>query len=138
MATGNCATHINRWTALALIVSILFTGGYVTWKAIAGYRDRRDALAIFGRDVRREAEARHWRYEVVSAKDEGVLLYLQKTHYIQPDDAVAEWNAGNLDALVVSMEKAAGLVPQLSGTVSRSKTSERKEEEGTGYVLIVR
>jgi 4-amino-4-deoxy-L-arabinose transferase-like glycosyltransferase len=132
------ATHIHRWTALALIVSILFTGGYVTWKAIAGYRDRRDALAIFGRDVHREAEARYWRYEVVSAKDEGVLLYLQKTRYIQPDDAVAEWNAGNLDALVVSTEKAASLVPQLSGTVSRSKTSERKEEEGTGYVLIVR
>ena len=119
VATENCATHIHRWTAVALIVSIVFTGGYVTWKAIAGYRDRRDALAIFGRDVRREAEARHWRYEVVSAKDEGVLLYLQKTHYIQPDDAVAEWNAGNLDALVVSTEKAAGLVPQLSGTVSQ-------------------
>jgi len=134
----NRATHIHRWTALALIVSIVFTGSYVTWKAIAGYRDRRDALAIFGRDVHREAEARHWRYEVVSAKDEGVLLYLQKTHYIQPDDAVAEWNAGNLDALVVSTEKAAGLVPQLSGTVSRSKTSERKKEERTGYVLIVR
>jgi Dolichyl-phosphate-mannose-protein mannosyltransferase len=138
VATESCATHIHRWTAVALIVSTLFTGGYVSWKAIAGYRDRRDALAIFGRDVRREAEARHWRYEVVSAKDEGVLLYLQKTHYIQPDDAVAEWNAGNLDALVVSTEKAAGLVPQLSRTVSRSKTSERKEEEGMGYVLIVR
>ena len=138
VAIGNRATHIHRWTAVALIVSILFTGGYVTWKTIAGYRDRRDALAIFGRDVRREAEARHWRYEVVSTKDEGVLLYLQKAHYIQPDDAVAEWNAGNVEALVVSMEKAAGLVPQLSGTVSRSKTSERKEEEGTGYVLITR
>ena len=137
VATESCATHIHRWTAVALIVSILFTGAYVTWKTIAGYRDRRDALAIFGRDVRREAEARHWRYEVVSAKDEGVLLYLQKTHYIQPDDAVAEWNAGNLDALVVSMEKVAGLVPQLSGTVSQLKLSERKKEPETGYVLIV-
>ena len=123
---------------MALIVSILFTGGYVTWKAFVGYRDRRDALAIFGRDIRREAEARHWRYEVVSAKDEGVLLYLQKTHYIQPDDAVAGWNAGKLDALVVSMEKAAVLVPQLPGAVSRSKSSERKEEEGMSYILIVR
>jgi hypothetical protein len=119
-------------------VSILFTGGYVTWKAVTGYRDRRDALAIFGRDVRREAEARHWRYEVVSAKDESVLLYLQKTQYIQPDDAVVEWNAGNLDALVVSMEKAARLVSQLPGAVSRSKSSERKEEEKMGYILIVR
>jgi hypothetical protein len=138
VSTESCATHIHRWTAAALIVSVLFTGGYVTWKTIAGYRDRRDALAIFGRDVRREAEARHWRYEVVSTKDEGVLLYLQKTHYIEPDRAVVEWDAGNIDALVVSIEKAADLVPQLSGTVSRSRTSERKEEEGTAFVLIVR
>jgi hypothetical protein len=138
VAREGCATHIHQWTALALVVSILFTGGYVTWKAVTGYRDRRDALAIFGRDVRREAEARHWRYEVVSAKDESVLLYLQKTQYIQPDDAVVEWNAGNLDALVVSMEKAARLVSQLPGAVSRSKSSERKEEEKMGYILIVR
>jgi hypothetical protein len=120
-------------------VSILFTGGYVTWKVTTGYRDRRDALAIFGRDVRREAETRRWRYEVVSARDEGLLLYLQKTHYIEPGRAVAEWNAGNLDALVASSEKARGLMPQLRGAIlGQSKLSERPKEQGTGYVLITR
>src|SRR5581483_2235495 len=94
------------WTAAALVIAIFFTGGYVTWKVVTGYRDHRNALAVFGRDVRRAAEAHHWRYEVVSAKDEGLLLYLQKTHYIGPDQAVTEWNAGNLDALVASTEKA--------------------------------
>jgi hypothetical protein len=139
MATENCATHIYRWTAGALILAIFFTGGYATWKVVTSYRDHRDALAIFGRDVRRETEARHWRYEVVCAKDEGLLLYLQKTHYIQPDRAVAEWNAGNLDALVASTEKAPGLMPQLGGAiVSQLKSIEQKKEQGTGYVLITR
>jgi hypothetical protein len=139
VATDNCATHIYPWTAGALILAIFFTGGYTTWKVITGYRDHRDVLAIFGRDVRRETEAHHWRYGVVSAKDEGLLLYLQKTHFIEPDRAVAEWNAGNLDALVASTEKAPGLMPQLRGaTVSQLKSSERKKEQGTAYVFITR
>jgi Dolichyl-phosphate-mannose-protein mannosyltransferase len=138
VATENCATHIYRWTAGALILAILFTGGYATWKVVTGYRDHRDALAIFGRDVRREAETRDWRYEVVSAKDEGLLLYLQKMHYIEPDRAVAEWNAGNLDALVASTEKARALTPQLRGATAQLKLSERTKEQGTGYVLITR
>ena len=124
---------------IALLLAFFFTGGYTTWKVVTGYRDHRDALAIFGRDVRREAEARQWRYEVVSAKDEGLLLYLQKTQYIEPDRAVTEWNAGNLDALVASTEKAPGLVPQLrAATVSQLKTSERKKELGPGYIVITR
>src|SRR5437762_4958774 len=66
------------YLAIALLFAILFTGGYTIWKVVTGYRDHRDALAVFGRDVRREAEARHWRYEAVSAKDEGLLLYLDR------------------------------------------------------------
>jgi hypothetical protein len=130
---------IYRWTAATVIFSIFFTGSYATWKVVTGYRDHRDALAVFGCDVRREAESRHWRYEVVSTKDEGLLLYLEKTHYIKPDRAVAEWNAGNLDALVASTEKASGLMGQLRGaTASPLKPDERKKEQGTSYVLITR
>ena len=127
------------YLAIALVFAIFFTGGYATWKVVTGYRDHRDALAVFGHDVRREAEAHHWRYEVVSAKDEGLLLYLQKTHFIEPERAVAEWNAGNIDALAASTEKAPGLMPQLRGAiVSQLKSSERRKEQGTGYVLITR
>jgi 4-amino-4-deoxy-L-arabinose transferase-like glycosyltransferase len=139
VATENGRPRIYRWTMLALILSLLFAGGYTTWKVVTGYRDHRDALAIFGRNVCREAEARHWRYEVVSAKDEGLLLYLQKTQYIEPDGAVAAWNAGNLDALVASTEKAPRLMPQLRGaTVSQLKSSDRNKEQGMGYLLITR
>ena len=125
---------------IALAMAIVFTGGYTGWKVITGYRDQRNALAVFGRNVRHEAEARQWRYEVVSAKDEGLLLYLQKTHFVQPADAIREWNAGNLDALVASKEKAAVLMRDLQGAaLSRLQSNEREQhKQGRGYVLIAR
>jgi hypothetical protein len=128
------------WTVTALALAILFTGGYTGWKVITGYRDHRDALAVFGKNVRHEAEAHHWRYEMVSAKDEGLLLYLRKTHFVEPSDAVTEWNAGNVDALVTSEQKLAALMRELKGNaVARSEPNERDQyQQGRGYVLITR
>jgi 4-amino-4-deoxy-L-arabinose transferase-like glycosyltransferase len=132
-------TRVYRWSAVALILSILITGGYTVAKVIFGYRDHRDALVIFGRNVRKEAETRHWRYEVVSAKDEGLLLYLRKTNFIKPDRAIAEWNRGNLDALAAPAEKAPALIRELHGAVlSELKSNERKGEQRRDYVLITR
>jgi hypothetical protein len=134
-----CASALRPYLAIVLAFAILFTGGYTISKVISGYRHHRDALAIFGRDVRRQAAAYHWRYGVVSSKDEGLLLYLEKTHFIEPDHAVAEWNRGNIDALVASREKTPGLMSQLQGaTLSPLKSNERKKEQGNGYVLITR
>jgi 4-amino-4-deoxy-L-arabinose transferase-like glycosyltransferase len=126
------------YLVIALLFAIFFTGSYATWKAVTGYRDHRDALAIFGRNIRNEAETRHWRYEVLPAKDEGLLLYLQKTRFIAPDRAAADWNSGNLDALVASTEKASDLMGQLQGaTLFQLKSGRSKKGQGTGYVLIV-
>jgi hypothetical protein len=127
------------WSAIALLLSILVTGGYTISKVVSGYRNHRDALVVFGRKVRHEAEAHHWRYEAVAAKDEGLLLYLQKTHFIAPDRAVTEWNIGNLDALVVPTEKAPGLMRELHDAVlSQLKSNERNDELGQAYLLITR
>src|SRR5262249_18416982 len=133
-ATGSALRRVYRWSALALVLAIIFTVGYTGWKVIIGYRDHRDALAVFGRNVRHEAVAHRWRYEVVSAKDEGLLLYLQKTHFIEPECAVSEWNNGNLDALVASKEKARTLLPRLRGAV----LSELRGARPRHYVLITR
>ncbi len=122
------------WTVAALALAILFTGGYTVVKVVTGYREHRNGLAVFGRNVRHEAEARHWHYEVVSAKDEGLLLYLGKTHFIEPQRAVTEWNNRTLDALVASREKATTLMPNLQGAV----LSESKEPQARDYVLITR
>jgi len=128
--------HIYRWSAVALLLSILVTGGYTISKVVSGYRDHRDALVIFGRAVQHEAEAHQWRYEVVSAKDEGLLLYLLRTHFIEPDRAIAEWNRGDLDALVSPAEKAPALMRDLRGAALSELGSNAKEHER--YVLITR
>ncbi len=132
-------SRLYTWTAVALLLSILFTGGYTISKVISGYRDHRDALVVFGRNVRHEAEMHHWRYEVLSAKDEGLLLYLRRTHFIQPHRAITEWNLGNLDALVASTEKAPALMRELrDASVSQLKSNEKKEGQERGYVVITR
>ena len=140
VATQDTLTRMYRWSAVALLVAILFTGGYTGWKVITGYRDHRDALAVFGKHIRHEAEARRWRYEAVSAKDEGLLLYLRKTNFIEPATAITEWNNRNLDAVVASKEKAAVLMRDLQGAaLPQLQSSEREQcEQGTGYVLITR
>jgi hypothetical protein len=76
----------------------------------------------------------------VSAKDEGLLLYLGKMDFVKSADAVTEWNAGNLDALVASKEKAAVLMRDLQGAaLSQLQSSEREQHhEGRGYILITR
>jgi hypothetical protein len=138
VAIENSASRVHRWSAAAVIVAILFTGGYTLFKIVSGYRNYHDALVIFGRNVRHEAEAHHWHYEVVSAQDEGLLLYLRKTHFIEPDRAVIEWNRGNLDALVASTEKAPALLGELRDAfLSSLKSNERKKEQGRDYVLII-
>ena len=140
MATGTALARVYRWSAIALALAILFTGGYTGWKVITGYRNHRNALAVIGRNVRHEAEAHHWRYEVVSAKDEGLLLYLRKTHFVDSADAVTEWNAGNLDALIASKEKATVLMSELkSAALSQLQSNEREQhQQSRGYVLITR
>jgi 4-amino-4-deoxy-L-arabinose transferase-like glycosyltransferase len=140
VATKTALAPVYCWSTIALAFALLFTGGYTGWKVITGYRDHRDALAVFGRNIRREAEAHHWRYDVVSAKDEGMLLYLRKTHFVEPADAITEWNTGNLDALVASKEKAAVLMRDLQGAaLSQLQSNEREHHhQGRGYVLITR
>jgi 4-amino-4-deoxy-L-arabinose transferase-like glycosyltransferase len=140
LAAQVALARVYRWSTIALAFAILFTGGYTGWKLITGYRDHRDALAVFGRNIRHEAEAHHWHYEVVSAKDEGLLLYLRKTDFVKPADAISEWNTGSLDALVASKEKAAVLMRNLQGAaLSQLQSNEREQHhQGRGYVLITR
>jgi hypothetical protein len=126
-----------RWTAAVLLIAIFFAGGSTISRVISGYRDHREALAVFGRKVRYEAEAHHWRYEVVFAKDEGLLLYLRKTHFIKADQAVAEWNRGNLDALIISAEEVPALMRDLrDAALSQLRLSKSREGQGRDYILI--
>jgi len=89
------------WLAAALLFAVFFTGGYVAWKISQARAARSDALVQFSKRVRAEAEKYHWRYEVVGGREEGMLLYLRRPHFVKPEDALRAWQAGQLDALVV-------------------------------------
>jgi 4-amino-4-deoxy-L-arabinose transferase-like glycosyltransferase len=95
---------IQFWLGASLIFACVFTGGYAAWKIGSAFHERSDALVRFSRQVRKEAAEQSWRYAVVGGREEGMLLYLRRDHFLAPNDAVAQWNAGQLDALIVRNE----------------------------------
>jgi 4-amino-4-deoxy-L-arabinose transferase-like glycosyltransferase len=130
--------RLQPWLMGVLGFAIVFTGGYTALKMIGGYRGRRAALVDFGRAVRREANTQGWRYEAIAGSDEGMILYLDKPDFIEPRRAIADWNAGNLDALVVPADGAANYIRDLKGApAERLKSAQRRDLPGT-YVLFVR
>ena len=132
-------TLVYRLGLAAIVVGILMSGGYFGWKASAGYREHRAALAEFGADVRQQSAANNWRVAVVSSPDESLLLYLRKTDFILPKRAAEQWNAGNIDAVVVSTRDEAELIAQLNSaakTILRS--GHREDGDSLDYVLLSR
>ncbi|MGI8482241.1 MAG: ArnT family glycosyltransferase [Chthoniobacterales bacterium] len=128
-----------RLSASARIVASLVAAGYAIARVIPGYRQHRDAFAVFGRQVRQEAAARHSRYQVVGGEDEGMALYLRRTEFIEPEQAVRLWNDGEVDALIVPDDELDGLRPRLRDAVpSRLGISEPAGNDGRRYVFLVR
>jgi 4-amino-4-deoxy-L-arabinose transferase-like glycosyltransferase len=124
-----------RWVSAALALAVLFSTGYATGRVVTGYRDHRDALSIFGRQVREQAAANHWRYEAVGSTDEGLPLYLTR-HFLKPDAAVAEWNSGRIDALAVPANQAPQLMRELHDSTRRFESVQRKNLQRPNYVLL--
>ena len=130
---------ILAWTTVALVFAVVFTSAYVGWKATSGYREHRDALARFGQQVRRETAAHKLRFAVVSSPDEGLLLYLRQTHFVLPPRATAQWNNGELDALVVSKSDAPAVMAELKPSGSEILHSSPIRSTGVaGYLFITK
>ena len=92
---------LKAWLQRALIFSVVFTLGYVAWKIGRAEYENAGALVRFGREVRERAQEKQLRYAVVGGREEGLLLYLRRDHYLPPARAAQLWNAGALDALVL-------------------------------------
>ena len=134
--------RVLQWSAATLLFSILFTGSYVIGKVLSDYRDNANHLEVFSRAVNEQAVAHHWRYEVIPGGvtgSEGMLLYLQKLHFIKADEAVQEWNREALDALVVPKSKISELIRELqNAAVTPLQSTDRKTDPRVGYVLVTR
>jgi len=128
----------SRWIAAILIVALLFTSGYVASRVFTGYRDHRDALSIFGRQVREEAAKNHWRYEAVGSTDEGLPLYLMRPHFLKPEAAIAKWNNGEIDALAIPANQTLDFIRELHHANRRFESTTRKNLRRPNYVLLTR
>ena len=135
-ATENLWPRVKRWTSIALIFACLYSCAYSAGKITNGYRHQENALVIFGKNVRREAATNRWRYEVIAGKEEGMLLYCRREHFISRDRAAAEWSAGQLDALVVPDGKLDAMLPRLPGANVRAESSTSSSKPR--YSLLVR
>src|SRR5262249_43094074 len=109
-------------------------------KVLSNYRGNANHLEVFSRAVNEQAVAHHWRYEVISGGvtgSEGLLLYLQKLHFIKADDAVQEWNREALDALVVPQNKISELLRERqNAAVPPVQSTDRKTDPRVGDVLV--
>jgi 4-amino-4-deoxy-L-arabinose transferase-like glycosyltransferase len=129
---------VDRCCALAIVLGAVFMSGYTARKISLANREQRNAFAVFGREVTKETAAHGWRYGVVGGEEEGMLLYVRRTEFLEPQRAAMEWNAGKFDALVLPDDEIDDLLPQLRGEPKKWLTSGRAGRYGKRYFLLVR
>jgi 4-amino-4-deoxy-L-arabinose transferase-like glycosyltransferase len=124
-------TRVRRIVAFAVIFAVIFTGAYEAMRVIDGYRNDRDALVKFGREVRRIAADENLRYEILPGRDESLLLYLQRPRFFT---RITEVSAAPpaLDALVVPTDEE----PWRSGKFPYRVTVEKKSEHLSSYGFL--
>ncbi|PYX30973.1 MAG: hypothetical protein DMG80_11120 [Acidobacteria bacterium] len=127
-----------RWLATSVAVAILFTTVYAASRIVGGYREHRDALSIFGRQVRAEAAKNNWRYEAVGSTDEGLPLYLTRPHFLKPAEAVSKWNNGEIDALAIPANQVLDFERELHGARRQFESAKRKNLKRPNYVFFAR
>jgi 4-amino-4-deoxy-L-arabinose transferase-like glycosyltransferase len=127
-----------RWISATLLIALLFTAGYSASRIATSYHDHRDALSVFGRQVRVEAAKNRWRYEAVGSSDEGLPLYLMRPHFLKPDVAIAKWNNSEIDALAVPANQMLDFMRELHGATRRFESATRKNLHRPNYVLLTR
>jgi len=136
--SGERKRIVDLCCAGAIVLAAIFTSGYAAQKIAVANREQRDAFAVFGREVLRETAVHGWRYGVIGGEEEGMLLYVRRTEFLEPEGAAADWNAGRIDALVVPEDEIEGLLPQLHGEPKKLLMSGRAGRSAKRYFLVGR
>ena len=132
------AARLRRFFVIAIIFGCVFSGGYVTARVINGYRTDGASLVQFGKQMREEAAVHNWRYEIVAGRGGGILLYLRRTHFIEPERAIAEWNAGKIDVLIGPEDDAPKLMQRLEGISGAHLQSVERRGSNLQYFVLKR
>jgi 4-amino-4-deoxy-L-arabinose transferase-like glycosyltransferase len=123
--------------AVATALAIVGISIYAVQKTARAYREHRNAFAVFGAAVVKEAKDHNWRYAVVGGDDEGLILYLRRTAFLEPWQGIAEWNTGRLDALVVPLDELPEMLPEMRSPIPKELlVSEAAGVYKRRYVLL--
>ena len=128
---------VDRLCLIAVLLGVAGVGIYSAQKIVSARREHQDAFARFGRGALQQIATHQWRYGVVGGDDEGLLLYARRTEFLEPEQAIADWNAGRLDALIVPDDELDGILPHLHGREPRQYlASEQAGRYRRRYVLL--
>ena len=131
--------HARVVATVAVIFAGLFTTGYTMAKVIPALRARRDAFAIFAREVRADAAARGLRFDVVGGEDEGMLPYLRKLEFSEVPEAAAHWRGAAIDAVVIAEDQLPDFVREVpEADPTRAQWSEPAGNHHRRYAFLTR
>jgi 4-amino-4-deoxy-L-arabinose transferase-like glycosyltransferase len=124
-----------RLCAIATTLAAAGTLGFAAYEMRSHFRGDAGALARFGKLARETAAVRPERLAVMSARDEGLLLYMQRTAFTKREDAVARWRRGELGWLVLSEKDLEKCHAQLEPFRELARVR-RLPETSSGYALV--
>ena len=104
---------VARWCAVTLLAALIYTSSYTTLRIVSGVRKHLDALVKCGCEFRALATENHWRYAVLKSSTEALVFYLEVPGFTPENDAVQDWNAEKLDALIGSEKRIQSVLPEL-------------------------
>jgi len=127
---------IHGLALVALVLAVPFSGTYCAYRIINGFQRHNDALVEFCKTVRQWAAATDWRYAAIYGGDEGMILYLDRISFVEKNAAISEWNAGNLDVLVVPARDVQVYTDALQPAPVIFLRSRSRGDDKTDYILL--
>lgn len=126
---------VHRWTAIAAAIAAAASTAYAAENVWSGFRTTQRGLVVFGQTVRGEVGTATDRLAIINGKDEGMLLYIGKTGFTAADAAIAAWNSGELDWLIIPRRDLRKQASKL-GDFERVAETRAIPEKSSSYVLI--
>lgn len=127
--------RVRQIAAFAIIFATIFTGTYAAMRVIDGYRNHRDALVKFGREVRRIAAAEHLRYEILPGRDEGLLFVFTAAAFLHPHNR-ADSGAARVGRARCSNRRRTLALRQIF--LSRHRRKKSEHPSSYGFLMLPR
>lgn len=104
---------IGRLAIVCGVLGVPIAGGYAGWRIAESVKNDARTLVRFGEVVQETVQDQHDRLAVVSARDEGLLLYTNHERFVSLEDALTLWKFGRIQWIVIGDDYFAKAVRSL-------------------------